>query len=63
MLIISDSLKNVIKGANNLKFESVLITDGIHREVNNNNNFDKQKLDALIKAKNIFPNYFMKELN
>ena len=23
----------------------------------------EQKLDALIKAKNIFPNYFMKELN
>ena len=63
VLVIGDSLENDIKGANNLKFESVLITDGIHREVNNNNNVDKQKLDALIKAKNIFPNYFMKELN
>ena len=63
VLVIGDSLENDIKGANNLKFESVLITDGIHREVNNNNNVDKQKLDALIKSKNIFPNYFMKELN
>ena len=63
VLVIGDSLENDIKGANNLKFKSVLITDGIHREVNNNNNVDKQKLDALIKAKNIFPNYFMKELN
>ena len=63
VLVIGDSLENDIAGANNLKFESVLITDGIHREVNNNNNVDKQKLDALIKAKNIFPNYFMKELN
>ena len=32
-----------------------LITDGIHREVNNNNDVDKQKLDGLIKTKNIFP--------
>tara|TARA_B100001057_G_scaffold5097_1_gene4616 strand:- start:1367 stop:2209 length:843 start_codon:yes stop_codon:yes gene_type:complete len=63
VLVIGDSLENDIKGANNLKFESVLITDGIHREVNNNNNVDKQKLDALIKAKNIYPNFFMKELN
>ena len=63
VLVIGDSLENDIKGANNLNFESVLITDGIHREVNNNNNVDKQKLDALIKAKNIFPNFFMKELN
>ena len=37
VLVIGDSLENDIKGANNLKFESVLITDGIHREVNNNN--------------------------
>jgi hypothetical protein len=40
----------------------LLITDGIHREVNNNNDVDKQKLDALIKTKNIFPDFYMRKL-
>ena len=62
ILIIGDSLENDIKGANNLNFDSLLITDGIHREVNNNNNVDKQKLDALIKTKNIFPDFYMRKL-
>ena len=62
ILIIGDSLENDIKGANNLNFDSLLITDGIHREVNNNNNVDKQKLDALIKKKNIFPDFYMRKL-
>ena len=62
ILIIGDSLENDIKGANNLNFDSLLITDGIHREVNNNNNVDKQKLDALIKTKNIFPDFYTRKL-
>ena len=62
ILIIGDSLDNDIKGANNLKFDSLLITDGIHREVNNNNDVDKQKLDGLIKSKNIFPDFYMRKL-
>ncbi len=62
ILIIGDSLDNDIKGANNLNFDSLLITDGIHREVNNNNDVDKQKLDGLIKTKNIFPNFYMRKL-
>ena len=62
VLVIGDSLENDIKGANNLKFDSLLITDGIHREVNNNNDVDKQKLDALIKTKNIFPDFYMRKL-
>ena len=61
-MVIGDSLENDIKGANNLKFDSLLITDGIHREVNNNNDVDKQKLDALIKTKNIFPDFYMRKL-
>ena len=62
VLAIGDSLENDIKGANALNFDSLLITDGIHREVNNNNNVDKQKLDGLIKTKNIFPDFFMRKL-
>ena len=41
---------------------SLLITDGIHREVNINNDVDKQKLDGLIKSKNIFPDFYMRKL-
>ena len=62
VLAIGDSLENDIKGANALNFDSLLITDGIHREVNNNNDVDKQKLDGLIKSKNIFPNFYMRKL-
>ena len=52
ILVIGDSLDNDIKGANLQNLDSVLITEGIHREVNNNNDIDKQKLDDLIKKKN-----------
>ena len=62
ILVIGDSLENDIKGANNLKIDSLLITDGIHREVNINNDVDKQKLDGLIKSKNIFPDFYMRKL-
>ena len=61
-MVIGDSLENDIKGANNPNFDSLLITDGIHREVNINNDVDKQKLDGLIKSKNIFPNFYMRKL-
>ncbi len=62
ILVIGDSLENDIKGANKQNLDSLLITDGIHREVNNNNNVDKEKLDGLMKKKNAFPNYYMKSL-
>ena len=51
ILVIGDSLDNDIKGANIQKLDSLLITDGIHREVNNNKDIDKEKLDDLIKKK------------
>ncbi|MFL2679478.1 MAG: TIGR01459 family HAD-type hydrolase [Alphaproteobacteria bacterium] len=63
ILIIGDSLDNDIKGANLQKIDSLLITDGIHREVNKNNKIDKDKLDDLIKKKNVIPNFYMKQLN
>ena len=62
-LDLGDSLDNDIKGANLQNLDSVLITEGIHREVNNNNDIDKQKLDDLIKKKKIFPTFCMKNLN
>ena len=63
ILVIGDSLENDIKGANLQKLDSVLITDGIHREVNNNKDIDKEKLDDLIKKKNIKPKFVMRKLN
>ena len=63
ILAIGDSLENDIKGANSQNIDSLLITDGIHREVNVNKNIDKQKLDDLIKTKKILPKFCMRELN
>ena len=63
ILVIGDSLENDIKGANLQKLDSVLITDGIHRGVNNNKDIDKEKLDDLIKKKNIKPKFVMRKLN
>ena len=60
--IIGDSLDNDIRGANLQKLDSLLITAGIHREVNNHNGVDKEKLNDLIRKKKIIPNFFMKDL-
>ena len=62
ILVIGDSLENDIKGANLQNLDSLLITNGIHREVNNDNGVDKEKLNDLIRKKKISPNYFMKDL-
>lgn len=62
ILVIGDSLDNDIKGANMQKIDSLLITDGIHRSVNNDNGIDKEKLNDLIKKKKIKPSYYMKNL-
>ena len=57
ILAIGDSLENDIKGANSQNIDSLLITDGINREVNVNKNIDKQKLDDLIKKKKYYLNF------
>ena len=59
LLIIGDSLDNDIKGANNQNCDSLFITSGIHRDVNNNKNIDLKKLNDLIRKKKIFPTYAM----
>ena len=60
VLVIGDSLENDIKGANFQNLDSLLITSGIHREVNNDNGVDKDKLNDLIRKKKIWPTYYMK---
>ena len=60
-LVVGDSLDNDIKGANEQNLDSLLVIDGIHREVNGKNGVDKEKLNDLIK-KNVNPKYYIKEL-
>ena len=62
ILVIGDSLDNDIKGANLQKLDSILITSGIHRDVNNDCGVDKDKLNDLIKTKNIIPTFYMRNL-
>lgn len=62
ILIIGDSLENDIRGAVNQNLDSLLVTDGIHREVNNDSGVDKEKLNDLIKKKKIYPKYYMRKL-
>ncbi len=52
VLVIGDSLENDIAGANNQNLDSILITSGIHREVNNESGIDIKKLDDLMEKKN-----------
>ena len=62
ILVIGDSLDNDIKGANLQNLDSLLITSGIHRQVNNNNGIDKEELNDLIKKKKICPKFVMRHL-
>ena len=62
ILVIGDSLENDIKGANMQGLDSILVTSGIHRGVNNNMNIDIKKLDDLMNKKNIFAKYYTSEL-
>ena len=52
ILIVGDSLDNDIMGAKNQKLDSLLVTDGIHRDVNSEKGVDKEKFNDLIKKKN-----------
>ena len=62
ILVIGDSLDNDIKGANLQNLDSLLITSGIHREVNKHNGVDKEELNDLIKKKKNCPKFIMRHL-
>ena len=62
ILVIGDSLGNDIAGAQQQGLDSVLVTSGIHRDVNNKTSIDIKKLNVLMEKKLIFPNFVMKEL-
>jgi ribonucleotide monophosphatase NagD (HAD superfamily) len=49
-------------GAKNQNLDSLLVTDGIHRDVNSEKSVDKAKLNYLIKKKKITPTYYIRDL-
>ena len=63
ILIIGDSLENDIKGANLQKCDSLLISNGIHREKNNKLGKISKNLYNLIALKKIYPNFISYNLS
>jgi HAD superfamily hydrolase (TIGR01459 family) len=57
-LVIGDNLNTDIKGANNVRLDSLFITGGIHRSEFNN----EDELPSLLKRYNVNSKYFQKEL-
>ena len=60
VLIIGDNIRTDIKGANNMEFDSLFITDGIHKD----EFFDLQlqNYDKILKKYGVKTNYYQKRL-
>ena len=58
-----DSLENDIKGANLQKCDSLLISNGIHREFNNGVGKISKNIYNLIALKKIYPNFISYNLS
>ena len=63
ILVIGDSLENDIKGANLQKCDSLLISNGIHREFNNGVGKISKNIYNLIALKKIYPNFISYNLS
>lgn len=63
ILVIGDSLENDIKGANLQKCDSLLISNGIHREFNNEEGKISKKIYNFIALKKIYPNFISYNLS
>ena len=57
-LIIGDNLKTDIKGANNMRLDSIFITDGVHKSKIPN----EELLEKLLDEYRVSSKYFQKEL-
>jgi len=57
-LVIGDNLKTDIKGANNMKLDSIFITNGVHKSKIKNEEFLKKTLEEY----NVSSKYFQEEL-
>ena len=63
ILVIGDSLENDIKGANLQKCDSLLVSNGIHREFNNGVGKISKNIYNLIALKKIYPNFISYNLS
>jgi HAD superfamily hydrolase (TIGR01459 family) len=60
ILVIGDNIRTDIKGANKMKFDSLFITSGIHK--NDFSNIKTNKYDKILKKYNVKTNYYQKKL-
>jgi len=60
VLVIGDNIHTDIKGANNMNFDSLFITDGIHK--NDFLNLQRQKYDNILEEYGAKTNYYLKKL-
>ena len=60
ILAIGDNIRTDIKGANNMKFDSLFITSGIHK--NEFLNLPKENYDKILKKYNTKANYYQERL-
>jgi HAD superfamily hydrolase (TIGR01459 family) len=60
VLVIGDNIRTDIKGANNMNFDSLFITDGIHK--NDFLNLQNQKYDNILEKYGTKTNYYQKKL-
>ena len=58
VLAIGDNLRTDIKGANNLKVDSIFITQGVHRDEFK----EEAELEKLLKNYNVHTNFYQSEL-
>ncbi|MDC0205447.1 TIGR01459 family HAD-type hydrolase [Pelagibacteraceae bacterium] len=60
VLVIGDNIRTDIKGANNMNFDSLFITGGIHK--NDFINAQYQNYDKILKKYNVMTNYYQERL-
>ena len=60
VLVIGDNIRTDIKGANNMNFDSLFITGGIHRS--DFLNLDSQNYDIILDKYDAKTNYYQEKL-
>ena len=60
VLVIGDNIRTDIQGANNMKLDSLLITNGIHKDEFLNSNYDNY--DKILEKYNTKTDYYQKKL-
>ena len=60
VLVIGDNIRTDIQGANNMKLDSLLITNGIHKDEFLNSNYDSY--DKILEKYNTKTDYYQKKL-